>query len=95
MSNHHRSPYLVGEFLQNNNQKFLGNSSCKSRFILYKRLWIFLHQSFVKKIYWIVKYLYCHRKATDNNSTLVLHNLGGFTKLFFDQLILRLEIFSL
>ena len=89
MSNHHRSPYLVGEFLQKNSLKFLRNSSCKSRFILYKGLWIFLYQSFLKKIYWIVKYLYCHRKATDNNSTLVLHNLDGFTKLFFDQFTLR------
>ena len=40
-SNHHRSPYLVGKFVQNSNLKFLGNSCCKSRFILYKRLWIF------------------------------------------------------
>ena len=78
MSNHHRSPYLVGKFLQNNNQKFIGNSFCKSGFILYKRLWIFFASMLS----------HCHRKTTDNNSTLVLHNLDAFTKLFFDQFTL-------
>ena len=38
MSNHHRSPYIIGKFLQNNNLKFLGNSSGKSIYFVQKAM---------------------------------------------------------
>ena len=38
MSNHHHSPYIVGKFLQNNNLKFLENSSGKSIYFVQKAM---------------------------------------------------------
>ena len=85
LSIHHRSPYNVEKFLQNNKLKFLRKSFWKSRFILYKSLWVFFASIFFQKILWILKYFFCTRKATDSNSTVVLYNFDSF----FDQCTLR------
>ena len=94
LSNHPRSPYNVGKFLQNKNLKFLRKSFCKFRFILNKGLWVFLHQSFFQKILWILKYFYGNRKTTDNNSTVVLYKFDGFFDQFTLRNFLRLERFE-
>ena len=49
MSNHHRSPYIVGKFLQNNNLKFLENSSGKSIYFVQKAMDFFCINPFSKR----------------------------------------------
>ena len=49
MSNHHRSPYIVGKFLQNNNLKFLENSSGKSIYFVQKVMDYFWINPFSKR----------------------------------------------
>ena len=84
LSNHPRSPYNVGKFLQNNNLKFLEKVSANLDLFVQRALG-FSALIFFQKILWILKYFYGNRKATDSNFTVVLYKFDGF----FDQFTLR------